>query len=200
MKSILFLLCILSLASSYAANIDDCLLDAQSHGSHIHPITPSSSCADLIKSHPRKVELSSKDGKYKVYGLDHMVYVEAYQDGSLMTRELLAGDQTRLKEVQKFSINSSKNRLLILQEGAKGTELLVYQLNFIGNVAPVKFLDAEVVQGATSALLVDKTDELRLSFKSEGKARHFGSEADSRYKDQHAKYNPAVIREEALAP
>lgn len=186
---------IFSLSPAFAMDFSDCLLDAESYGSHNHAVTPNPACYDLLKLEPNHIAVASSDGIWKVFASKSMLYLEKYSGPTMISRELLAGDQTKLQEIKtvKFDLNQSK--LLILQQGDEGTEYLSYSLEFIGNVTPKVFLDHTIVEGAQSVSLSSDGNETKLLFP--GVVKVYSSFADSRYKDQGDKYKVQLIRTEA---
>jgi len=162
------------------ANLDECLRDAKTHGSHTSSLSPAKECIDIIKSHPDKIEATSADGKYHLYGLGHMLYVES--DGKL---ELLAGDQTGLKEILKIEINEKKKRLLVIQHQSVST----YNLEFIGNVSPLKHFSAPLFRSAKRVKLLDNEDMIAV-FSNSG-ISILNADADTRY-DQE-KFKPRFL-------
>lgn len=198
MRALLLILSFSLTTSALAISVDDCLKDAESHGNHIAPIIPNPDCVAAIEASPAKISVEASDGSFKVYGQDHMIYVDKYESGSLISRKLLAGDQTELSSVKSMTINLLKKRLVIVQQGNDGAEVLTYNLEFIGNVSPITMLKSEIAQYASKAELKDDENEIAITFSSLSKIRYYSSEADSRYKDEQPKFVPTLLRESAI--
>lgn len=195
MKKIFLSLTILFSLPAVALDMSDCLTDAESFGSHIHSITPNPACFDILKSETQRVEASSSDGIWKAYAYKHMLYLEKYSGATLVSRELLAGDQTQLKDVKKIHFDGPLNKLLLLQQGDDGQEYLSFNLDFVGNVSPKTFLDHNISNGAQSVSLSADGTEVKLHFSSQVKV--YAATADSRYKDQRSECQTQILRTES---
>lgn len=198
MKVITLIIFNIFISQAFAVSVEDCLKDSTSYGSHDSPITPDASCATSLAASSEKISASSNDGSIKVFGQGHMLYVEKYDGALLLSRELLAGDQTKLNNVKSFTINKLKNRLVVVQQGEDGNEVLTYNLEFIGNVAPKTMLNSDIAQYASKAEIVDDANEISITCNSLGKIRFYSDEADSRYKNQQEKFNPVLLRETVI--
>lgn len=179
MKTV-YILTFLSMLSVAHASLDNCFRDAKTHGNVNSSLSPVEECSDILKSHPERIEF--KDGNSHLYGLGHMVYVE--KNGK---RELLAGDQTELKEIIKFEVNQKKERLLILQKGSVAT----YKLGFIGNVTPISYFKSPIMKNVTKVKLLDNEDMLTLF--SSAAIRIINSDAETRYNIEKTK--PKLLNE-----
>lgn len=162
------------------ASLDNCFRDAKTHGNVNSSLSPVEECSGILKSHPERIEF--KDGSLHLYGLGHMMYVE--NNGK---RELLAGDQTELKEIIKIEVNQKKERILIIQKDSVAT----YKLGFIGNVTPISFFKSSVMKNVTRVKLLDNEDMLTLF--SSAAIRIINSNAESRYKVEQTK--PKLLNE-----
>ncbi len=178
-----------------AVDLSDCLTDAESFGNHIQSVIPNANCFDLLKLEDSRVEAESSDHVWKAYAFKHMLYLEKYSAGTLVSRELLAGDQTQLRDIRVVKFESTQNKLLLLQEGEDGTEFLSYNLDFVGNVSPKTFLSHSVANGAQTASLSANGEEVSLHFPTAVKV--YSSTADSRFKDQGEQYKVQLLRIEA---
>lgn len=181
MRNILILILLVFSFRSFA-NLDNCLKDAKTNGNHMHAINPSKNCSDIIKSHPEAIKLKSPDESVYVYGLDNMFFIE--QNGKT---ELMAGDQTELNEILKFSLNIKSKKLLVLQKNS----ISIFSLDFIGNVAPIKHFKSSIVSGAKYIRLME--DENLLAIISSGKIRIVNADAETRYKDK--RFLPQLIHD-----
>lgn len=195
MKLSSFLMAFFLSSSAFALDLSDCLTDAESFGNHTHSIQPSASCFDLLNAESSKITATSSDTIWKAYAYKHMLYLEKYSEGLLLSRELLAGDQTQLKDIKTVSIDSSQNKLLLLQEGNDGTEYLLFNLDFIGNVSPKTFLSHTVASGAQSVSLSSNGEEVKLHFPAAIKV--YSSKADSRFQGQGEQYKVQLLRTES---
>lgn len=158
------------------AGFDECLRDAKTHGDHASPVSPSSECVGIIKSHSEKIEFKTRDEKYHLYGLGHMMYVE-----SQGKRDLLSGDQTELQDILKIDVNQEKNRLLILQKESVST----FNLDFIGNVSPLSHFKSSILKNASRIKLLENQDMIAIF--SDSSVRIINSNADSRYAIEKSK-------------
>lgn len=175
MKIILSLTFILFVSAAHA-DLNECLRDAKTHGSHTSSLSPAQECADIIKSDSDKVEARTSDRKVHLYGLGHMLYVEF--EGK---RELLAGDQTGLKEILKIEINEKKKRILVIQSQSIST----YKLDFIGNVSPISQVSSPSLKKITRVKLLD--NEEMIAIFSDSMVRIINAEADDRYGQEKLK-------------
>lgn len=175
MKIILSFTVFLFILSAHA-NLNDCMRDAKTHGSHTSSLSPAKECVDLIKAHPDKVEVHSADNKVHLYGLGHMLYVES--EGGL---ELLAGDQTGLKDILKIEINEKKKRILVIQRQSVST----YKLDFIGNVSPISQFSSPAIEDVTRVKLLD--NEEMIAIFSDSMIRIVNAEADDRHGQEKLK-------------
>lgn len=181
MKTLILGLSLLSLSNVYA-EIDNCFKDAETHGNHWHAVSPSIDCAEAVKSHSEKTELTIPEMNLHVYGLRNMLFVE--QAGK---KELMAGDQTELKGILKFFTNKKKDKLVVLQRNS----VSVFRLDFIGNVAPLKHFRSPIVIGAKEVRLLE--DQNLLAIISPGSVRIINADAETRHKDP--KFAPKLLHE-----
>jgi hypothetical protein len=196
MIRLFILLSFLSANISHALDIDDCLTDAESYGSHNHPITLSPSCYDILKQEASHVQSVSSDNVWKAYSFRHLLFLEKFSGETLISREILAGDQTQLKEITSVTFDILHNKLLLLQNGDDGKEYLSFNLDFIGNVAPKTFLDHSITNGATSVSLSSDGKEVHLH--TFGGIKVYSSSADTRYNTQADIYKVQLLRTEAF--
>jgi hypothetical protein len=175
MKIILSFTVFLFITTAHA-NLNDCMRDAKTHGSHTSSLSPVKECADIIKTHPDKVEAHTADGKVHLYGLGHMLYVE--NEGNV---ELLAGNQTGLKEILKIEINEKKKRILVIQKQSVST----YKLDFIGNVSPISQFSSAAIKDVTRVKLLD--NEEMIAIFSDSMVRIVNAEADDRHGQEKLK-------------
>lgn len=179
MKRVLALLTFL-ISSLAVADIDTCFRDANKNANHVHPLAPLEYCADVIANHPDKISVKSSDGKYNVYGLKNMIYVKTSN-----TRELLAGDQTELKNIKKLIIDESDQKLFVIQDDS----VSVFNLNFIGNVSPVTYYHAQGLKNLLSFKLTEKEEKLALFY--ENSIQILNAQVDSRHDDE--KLRPKLL-------
>lgn len=197
MKKIVILsLSLFFILQAHAVDMNDCLTESESFGNHVHSITPNATCFDLLNAESAKVVATSADSVWKAYAYKHMLYLEKYSGATLLSRELLAGDQTQLKDIQSIQFESAQNKLLLLQLGEDGTEYLSFNLDFIGNVSPKSFLAHSVANGAQSVSWSANGEEVSLHF-PEG-IKVYSSSADSRFQSQGDQFKVQLIRTEAL--
>lgn len=176
MKTLFFMIIFMTKAF---AGIDNCLKDAESHGNYTHAITPSIECVDLIKNLNERVE-DKLEGSH-AYGTGHMLYVDLFEAGNLISRKLLAGDQTELTNIRKVKIQREKSKLLLLQDDSLNT----YELTFIGNVTPIRKVQASFISGAYSMKLLNEED--MIVFFGTKKVTVINSQADSRGRGEKIK-------------
>lgn len=175
---ILFHIILLCFSFSALADIETCLKDAKTFANHFHAIAPSIECADLIKLHPDKIEVSQNG--YSLYGLEHMFYVE--KDG---IKELMAGDQTELEDIRKMSVNTLKNKIIVIQDDSVST----FRLGFVGNVTPERVYKDEFVSSVSSAKLLDEENAIALF--SSNSLKIIDANSDSRFEVEALK--PRVL-------
>lgn len=195
MKNVILSLSLILSLPVFALDMDDCLVEAESNGNHVHSISPNAACFDILKAEAQRVEAQSADNVWKAYAYKHMLYLEKYSGATLISRELLAGDQTQLQDIKSIQFDLNHKKLLLLQQGEDGQEFLSYNLEFIGNVSPKTFLDHSVAIGAQSVSLSADGSELKLHSPSAVKV--YAASADSRYKDQRSECQIQLLRSEA---
>ena len=134
----LYILILLTIAPTAwgLTTLDDCLMDAQFFANHKHPVQPLEECADLVKEHSEKLEVKSTDGKFHLFGFGNMFYVDGPEG-----RMLMAGSQTHLNGIKKAWIDTLNRRIFILQSDS----LLTFDLDFIGNVSPLKLVKSPIL-------------------------------------------------------
>lgn len=176
----LFITIFITLLPSVHAGLDNCFREAKTHGSITSPLSPAEECSDLIKSHADKVEFKNKN--LHLYGLGDMLYVE-----NKGKRELLAGDQTELKDILKIEVNELKDRFIVLQKDSVAT----YRLSFVGNVTPISYFKSPIVKNASKVKLLDNEDMLAIF--SSSIIRIINSDAETRYKIEKTK--PKLLNE-----
>lgn len=172
----------ITLISTAQASLDECFRDAKTHGSHTTPLSPVADCAELLRSHPDKIEAKSSDGKYHLFGLGYMLYVDS--EGK---RTLLSGDQTELKEILKIEINENKKRILVLQKDSVST----FNLEFIGNVSPLSYFKSPIIKHASRVKLLDNQEMIAIF--SQSTIRIINAEAETRYEVE--KLKPKLLNE-----
>ena len=90
-------------------------------------------------------------------------------------RMLMAGNQTELRAIEKVWIDTLNRRVFVLQKD----ELLTFDLDFIGNVAPLKFAKSNrlILVKSLRFLPSEKQFELTLT---DGTVINMNSDAESR--------------------
>lgn len=156
-KNIIFCIFLLSICSlSWAeVTIDHCLTTAEFNAHHLNPQVVPTECKNIVKNHAGIFErIQTSDGLYDVYGHKNMLYVDYYQevDGqlSLVDSKLLAGDQTKLREIISLDLDEENKKIFILNRNHDTVSFAHYSLDFIGNVAPSRHYQSSEINGAVS--------------------------------------------------
>lgn len=151
MKAFIYILAFISFNAFAGVTVQDCLNDSALVGHNKTPVQPLPECVTLLKADSSVVSVTSSDNKWKAFGLGPMIYIENYDGiGNLVNRELLAGESPELVSVQKLFIDPVYKRLFIVQVKNAKTELMIQDLEFIGNVSPLKVMHSESFSGLTS--------------------------------------------------
>ncbi len=149
--TLITLLLILSAPALAEVSLQDCLEDSRLHGSSKTPVIPLPECATIIEGDSSSVSVLSEDKKWKASGNQRMIYVDSLGPDSLpVERNLLAGDQTELVSIKKIFIDSEQKKLMVIQVKGEKSELMIYKLNFLGNVSPLKVMRSEIFDTVTS--------------------------------------------------
>lgn len=157
----LYLIFFLSLSASADVSYLDCSADALTFASHTHPVAPLPECAVIVDAEADKIQATS--GLYRAYGKEHMIYLDLKDaGGNVVSRELLAGDQTELVEIKKIFIDVAARRLYVIQLNNSQSELLVYKLDFIGNVTPLNVMRSSTVFGTAASVKAEGTDKIEV--------------------------------------
>lgn len=139
MKKIFPLLLILSFHASAEVTLEHCFEDATTYGKHDRAVAPLPECASLIDAEEEKVELIS--GNFRFFGKGNMIYVDKRDpNGIVLERSLIAGDQTDLSVVSKFFVDLPTQKLYVIQKRATTSELLIFNLGFLGNVTSLNLM------------------------------------------------------------
>lgn len=191
MKTLLFVLTILSPHAFAAVSLDHCLEDARQFASHDKPLKPLEECPGLVDGAKEKIEVKSADGKIRAFGYQNVVYVEVKnEDGVLVSRELLSGDQTELSDLKKLFLDAEGRRLFAIQQRAGKNELLVYDLDFLGNVTPLNVVSHPELFNTVKAVKVSSKERLEVE---NAKGKWFlNSDAETRA--TRSKRIPASVR------
>lgn len=161
MKTLILFSLFLSLSASAEVAFQDCLDDAKLNGNHKTPVKPLPECVSILKAKTEAISVTSSDMKWKAFGADHMIYVEQLNDtGVLLDRVLLSGEETELVSVQKIFIDAVEKRLLVIQVKNEKSELLIFDLEFLGNVTPMKVMRNNIFNGVTSVSFSGENDIL----------------------------------------
>ncbi len=158
--------------NAYSVTLQDCLLDAELNGNHQRPLKPYEECKEVVDHDKSKIEVKSEDGKYRFFGISHVFYLETTNGPQLM-----AGDQTELKSIKKAWIDINTRRIYVLQ-GGKSWELLTFNLDFIGNVTPLKLFRDKIL-GSVAEVKSSGKEDLLLTLK-DGRKILINADAESR--------------------
>lgn len=153
MKKLNFILIsfMLSLPVMAEVSLQDCLDDASLQGDSKTPQQPLPECSEIIKSEGAHVSVTSSEKFWKAFGIANMIYIDSLDEkGNLESRELLSGSQTELVAVKNIFIDSLQKKLFVIQAKNNMPELLIYNLEFVGNVSPLKVMRNEIFRNVSS--------------------------------------------------
>lgn len=167
----------LSLTVSAEVTVQDCLDDALTFANHERAVTPLPECASIIDNEEDRVEVVS--GKIRAFGKGRMIYVDTKDaTGVIVERTLLSGDQTELVSIRKIFIDPVARRLFVIQVKAEKYELLVFNLDFLGNVTPLNVMRSQDLLSDVSS--VKASDGKRIEIINEKGKFLINSDAESR--------------------
>lgn len=170
MRKLFFIFVLISFEAAALVSVDDCLKDAQLFGNHKHPVSPLQECRELIRTHPERKEVATTDGKYRLFGYGNMLYVDGPEGSAL-----LAGDQTRLNFIETIWVDQVNKRIFVLQ----GTVLLTFDLEFIGNVNPLKMTSSPALKGLKDLRLYPGQNLISLTYMN-GSQKKMNADAEIR--------------------
>lgn len=149
MKSfiILTLLFSFNLPVTAQEDVNSCSSIAEYYGHHQNPHQVSSECINIVKANSTaKTSYSSPDGNMKIYAHRNLIYIERFEDTEagpqLIKTELLSGNQTKLNEIIAIKVDEVNQHLYVLNKNPQKFSFGHYNLNFIGNVAPLRYFEA----------------------------------------------------------
>jgi hypothetical protein len=162
MKTALFFIMLMVTVNAFAVvTYEDCLEDAKTFANHVHAVAPLPECADIVDAESGKSENIS--GVFRAYGKDHIIYVDKKDsDGNVIERSLLAGDQTELVEVQKVFLDTLARRIYVVQLKDSKNQLMVYNLDFIGNVTPLNVMKSDSLFLGVTSVKAEGTDKIEI--------------------------------------
>lgn len=116
-------------------------------------------CDSLVKSSPQSKILLPE---IELYAKSNMIYFDRYtidQNGTrtLISSNLLAGDQTRFGNVIDLDVSLSDMRFFVLSSDGDDLSVFSYTTEYGGNLAPKKKLITSELQG-TNKISVDSND------------------------------------------
>lgn len=158
----IFLFILLTMNAQAEVSYEDCLADAKTYAHHLRPVAPLPECSQIIDSSSGRIE--AKLPPYRAFGKDHVLYLEKQNpEGKLIERSLLAGDQTELGRIQKIFIDPEGQRLFVIQMNQQNhPELLVYRLNFLGNVSPLNVVASDALFTSASSVRMVSPDKIEV--------------------------------------
>lgn len=178
MKTFIIFLLGFTLNAFAEVSLQDCLEDSRLYADSKTPVKPLSECAEIIEATPSSASVISPDKKWKAFGIGSMIYVDVLGPGeSVLERILLAGEQTELVNVEKIFIDPEEKRLIVIQKKGVKNELMLFNINFLGNVSPLKVMRSPAFAGVTSAkfkgpeVIEVKAGEEVMSVRSDGESR-----------------------------
>lgn len=161
MKALLFILCMISSQAMAEVSFQDCLDDGKRYAGESNPVTPLPECAGIVDAEDGKVEVSS--GLYRAFGKDHIVYVDKKDsNGIIVEKILLSGDQTELVSIQKLFLDTDSRRLYIIQSKNSKNELMVYNLDFLGNVTPLNVMKSDTLFDGVTSIKAEGEDKIEI--------------------------------------
>lgn len=159
----LFIILLFSIAANAAVTLEHCQEDALQYGNHKDPLKPLAECVVMIKADSGKIEASSADGLLYAFGSGNMFYVDSKDaDGNIIERNLVAGDQTELKNIQKIFIDQKAERIYVIQVKNQKNEMLVFDLTFLGNVTPKNLLRSQALLSGAISVKAIGTKEIEI--------------------------------------
>ena len=143
---ILIIILTTSFISFANESIDNCADVAELYGHHQNPHQISIECSNIVKYlSNEKTTAITQDKKYKIYAHRNLIYIEKYQVTatgiSFLKSEVLAGNQTKLTDVIAIKVDEEKELLYVLNRNNDTVSFGHYNLNFIGNVTPLRYFE-----------------------------------------------------------
>ena len=169
------------------ATLEDCQLDAESYGSHIQAVTPSTNCKTLLEAEPGHISFDSPNGLNSLVAFGNMVYIT--QSG---VTELLAGNNSNLAGATKAYIDDDNLKAIIYYNDQANSRIATYNMNHIGNVSPFRFVISESYADLSNVMTVNAQNQLALISQGEDKILFISNDADDRF--QGSKYQKNILR------
>jgi hypothetical protein len=177
MKTITLLLILFPVFAFAEVSLQDCLDDARTFANHERPVAPLIECADIINTQEDKIEVTA--GPFRIYGKNHLIYVDKRDAvGNVIERTLLSGDQTDLVAVKKIFVDLVDRKLFVIQQNQAARELLVFNLDFLGNVTPLNVMKSTAL--LTNVSSVKAADEKNIEVINAQGTWLVNSDAESR--------------------
>ena len=129
-----------------AESIESCSGVAELYGHHQNPHNISSECLSIVKNlSNEKTTVVTQNKKFKVYAHRNLIFVEKYQVSAsgitFIKSEVLAGNQTKVTDVIAIKVDEINELLYVLNRNNDTISFGHYNLNFIGNVAPLRYFE-----------------------------------------------------------
>jgi hypothetical protein len=160
-KSLILFNLFLTALNAHAVNLADCSSLAPMHGHHLNPQVLPNECKSLVDTAAGIFQkLQTTNGEFQVYGYKNKIYVDQFQNGSLLSSSLLAGDQSKLEDVIAIDIDESNRHLFVLSKNGNAASLAHYSLDFIGNVAPLRYFISSELAGAVNLRIDSSAQEV----------------------------------------
>lgn len=194
MKYIFLLVSLISF-NAYADQLSNCMKDAKAFGYSAEK-QPGADCFKLIKNHPEKVEVISQSGRYKILALGNILYLDTLKDnktGEIKLREVLAGQETDLKNIKDVWIHEKKKKIHILHSG-NPRGLITHKLGEFSNTSPLRHFRSPILNTVNRIKLLDDREEIALISASRPSIMFINEDADNvRYKGGN--FVPLLLRE-----
>ncbi|MES2526978.1 MAG: hypothetical protein V4598_07810 [Bdellovibrionota bacterium] len=160
MKILILIFCF-TLNAFAEVSYQDCLDDAAMYAHHTNPVTPLPECAGIVDAEVGSLEKIVST--FKVYGKDHVLYLDTRNEhGVVINREILAGDQTELVEMKNVFIDLTSRRIYLIQLKNGKNEMMVFDLDFIGNVNPMNVMRHNTLFENVTSVKAEGDDQIEI--------------------------------------
>lgn len=150
---------------------DECSLRAQTHASPEGSRAPAT-CAEVVANDPLSL-FNSAEGRQAAAQANMLSVANA--DGEW---ELIAGDNSKLREILDLKISPQENRVYVLNKNGESRQVLSFPADAGGNLAPRRKLVAEEIDTASSITLNWEAKKLFVASTQMGWIKVFHLHAD----------------------
>jgi hypothetical protein len=151
---IVFLSSLISLTANVLAGEVEyqvCQSLAALYGHNVTPQNLPSNCRnETLANSSLLARMQNSDGSRMIYAANHMLYVDHIEEGQVVKTQLLTGENAKVGEVLSLELDEEHQHLFVLSRHQDGAAFSHYDLNFIGNTAPLRSFKSSDLLGVVS--------------------------------------------------